>query len=113
MSENWNALSSLKRLYDQIPFLREKQGPDGDFYQWYLDVVELLEKIFGRESGELAEFQQKIPLETDEERRLQIQQQYSLPPNTLIPQDTFYEDRLDEADAVLFEMIVILRQQQR
>jgi hypothetical protein len=47
-----SALVILERLRARCEPLREEPRLSGDFYQWYLEVLEALEQIFGRESDD-------------------------------------------------------------
>ncbi len=66
MVDTPSAIARLERLHRQISSLQTKPRLDGDFYQWYLEVFNALETIFGVDSNAVREFQQ-MPFEVDPE----------------------------------------------
>ena len=102
------ALVILERLRARCEPLREEPRLGGDFYQWYLEVLDTLEQVFGRESDDVKEFQQ-IPFEIDQGILHQFRRQLALPPDTNIPQDSYYLERLYQAEEFLLARIITLR----
>lgn len=111
MLDKPSALALLERLRDRISFLRDEQRLGGNFYQWYLEVLDTLDHIFGVGSEEVEEFQ-RIPFEIDQEVLHPIRRQLALPATMIIPQDSHYDERLYDAEEFLLAMILNVRQRE-
>jgi hypothetical protein len=101
----------LERLRARCEPLREEPRLGGDFYQWYLEVLDALEQIFGRESDDVMEFQQ-IPFEIDQGIIRQLRRQLAIPPDVHIPQDSYYLERLYQAEEFLLAKIITLQERE-
>jgi hypothetical protein len=108
MVDQPSAIARLERLHSQIASLQTKPSLGGDFYQWYLEVINALETIFGADSNAVREFQQ-IPFEVDPEILRRIREQFALPDDAEIPQDPYYQERLYEAEEFLLAMLLDLK----
>lgn len=75
---------ALERLRGQITSRLTQPRLGGDFYQWYLEVLEALERIFGTHADEMRKFQQ-IPFAFHPEILRRIREQFALPDDAEIP----------------------------
>ena len=105
------ALVVLERLRARCESLHEEPRLGGDFYQWYLEVLDALEQIFGRESDDVVEFQH-IPFEIDQGTLRQLRRQLAIPPDIPIPQDSYYLERLYQAEEFLLARIITLQERE-
>ena len=105
MADQPSAIAPLEPLRNQISSLQTRPRLGGDFYQWYLEVLDALETIFGADSNAVREFQQ-IPFEVDPEILRRIREQFALPDDTETLQDSHYQERLYEAEEFLLAMVL-------
>jgi len=102
MLDKASAIALLRRLREHISSLLTMPRLGGDLYQWYLEVLEALETIFGADSSAVKEFQQ-IPFEIDPEIVRRMRKLFALPDDVAIPQDPYYQERLYDAEAFLWQ----------
>ena len=107
MLDKASAIALLRRLREHISSLLTMASVGGDFYQWYLEVLEALETIFGADSSAVTEFQQ-IPFEVDPEILRRIREQFTLPDDVATPHASYYPERLYDAEAFLLAVILDL-----
>ena len=107
MLDKASAIALLRRLREHISSLLTMPSVGGDFYQWYLEVLEALETIFGADSSAVMEFQQ-IPFEVDPQILRRLRELFALPDDVTIPQDPHYQERLYDAEEFLSAMILDL-----
>jgi len=108
MLDKPNAIALLEHLRGQCSSLLSLPRLGGDFYQWYLDVLAALERIFGADSNERSEFQ-RIEFGINPEMLCRTRALLALPDDIEIPEDLYYKKRLSEAQEVLFTMILTLK----
>jgi hypothetical protein len=108
MLDKASAIALLRRLREHIASLLTMPSLGGDFYQWYLEILEALETIFGTDSSAVKEFQQ-IPFDVDPGILRRMREQIALPDDVVISVDSNYQERLYDAEEFLLAMILDLQ----